>query len=217
MSRVVSPRDSVREPSTNILGLGEAPIGGVVPYTATEERILSTTIRLLSRRGVRHLGMLEVSEAAGVSRATLYRYFPSRDDLLAAAASYDERRFDEGLAGALAGTNHPGDRMRALVEFAFDYSRTHPARSLFDTEPEYVLGYLIGHLPKLRIALLEHLGDALDTVPAIASGNLSREQLADIIMRLFASSWIIPELDDRALIESIRGILASTSEETHGE
>ncbi len=107
--------------------------------------------------------------------------------------------------------DEPGERIRTLVAFAFDYIRLHPARSLFASEPEFVLGYLVEHLPKLRGALLSQLGDALDAVPAVASGSLSREQLADVIVRLFVSSWIIPEPDDRALVQSINGLLLSPS------
>jgi AcrR family transcriptional regulator len=176
-------------------------------YGATEERILSSALRLIGRRGVKRLGMQEVSEAAGVSRGTLYRYFPSKDRLLAAVAGFDERRFSDGLAAALAGRQDPTDRIESLVAFAFDYIRTHPARSLFESEPEFVLGYLLAHLPKLRTAVLEQLGDALDSVPSVTSGSLSREQLVDIIVRLFASSWIIPETDDRGLVQSINGIV----------
>jgi hypothetical protein len=56
------------------------------------------------------------------------------------------------------------------MAYAFDYIRSHPARPLFESEPEFVLSYLLDHLPKLREALLEQLGDALDTVPAVARG-----------------------------------------------
>jgi AcrR family transcriptional regulator len=172
-----------------------------------EERILSATLRLIARRGVRRLGMQEVSEAAGVSRGTLYRYFPSKDQLLAAVASYDERGFTEGLAATVRVGDDPAARIEALVAFAFDYIRTHPARSLFETEPDFVLGYLLAHLPKLQASLLEQLGDAFDTVPAVASGRLTREQLADVIVRLFTSSFIIPEPDDRTLVQAINGLL----------
>jgi AcrR family transcriptional regulator len=178
-----------------------------VQFSPMEERILSATLRLIGRRGVRRLGMQEVSEAAGVSRGTLYRYFPSKDQLLAGVASYDERTFTEGLAATLEAVRDPAQRTQALVAFAFDYIRTHPARSLFESEPDFVLGYLLAHLPKLQASLLEQLGDAFDTVPAVASGNLSREQLADVIVRLFTSSFIIPEPDDRALVQSINGLL----------
>ena len=67
----------------------------------TEERIVSAALRLIGRRGVKRLGMQEISEAAGVSRGTLYRYFPSKVHVLVAAANYDERRFTDGLAAAV--------------------------------------------------------------------------------------------------------------------
>jgi AcrR family transcriptional regulator len=178
-----------------------------VSHGTTEDRILAATLRLVGRRGVKRLGMQEVSEAAGVSRATLYRYFPSKDHLMDAVAVFDERTFTDGLAASLAGVEDPSDRIRTFVAFAFDYIRTHPARALFASEPEFVLGYLLVHLPKLHRAFLAQLGDAVDAAPAVASGSLSREQLTDVVVRLFASSFIIPEQDDRALVQSVNGIL----------
>jgi AcrR family transcriptional regulator len=181
---------------------------------STEDRILNATLRLIARRGVRRLGMQEVSEAAGVSRGTLYRYFPSKDHLLGAMAVHDEQRFTIGLTEALAPVTEPTARIEALVAFAFDYIRTHPARSLFASEPDFVLGYLLMHLPKLHAALIDQLGDAFDAVPAVALGHVTRQQLVDVIVRLFTSSFIIPEADDRALVQSINGILLLTKSET---
>src|ERR1700733_16054222 len=88
----------------------KAPAGAV--YGATEERILRATLRLVGRRGVKRLGMQEVSEAAGVSRATLYRYFPSKERLIDAVAIFDEQTFAEGLATSLALVEDPSDRIR---------------------------------------------------------------------------------------------------------
>ena len=185
---------------------------GAPSFGSTEERILRATLRLIGRRGVKRLGMQEVSEAAGVSRATLYRYFPSKERLIDAVAIFDERTFADGLATSLAVVEDPSDRIRTFVAFAFDYIRTHPARTLFETEPEFVLGYLLAHLPKLQSAFLAQLGDAVDAAPAVASGSLSREQLVDVVVRLFASSFIIPEPDDRALVQSVTGILLPRQE-----
>jgi hypothetical protein len=107
----------------------------------------------------------------------------------------------------LAAVEGRSERIRAFVEFAFDYIRTHPARDLFASEPEFVLGYLLRHLPKLQHAFLAQMGDAVDAAPAVASGRLTREQLVDVVVRLFASSFIIPEPDDRALVQSVNGLL----------
>src|SRR5580700_5325904 len=78
---------------------------------ATEERILVAALGLIGRRGVRRLGMQEIAEAAGISRGTLYRYFPSKDQVLSAAAAYDERRFSDGVDLVLAAARTPEERI----------------------------------------------------------------------------------------------------------
>jgi AcrR family transcriptional regulator len=176
-------------------------------FNPTEERILIAALGLIGRQGVQRLGMAQIADAAGLARGTLYRYFPSRDHVLAAAADYDEVRFRSGLDEALAQVHSPEARIRAFVGYAFDFIRSHPARPLFESEPGFVLSYLLDHLPAMRGELIGRLGDALDAVPAVVHGDLDREQLADVIVRLFVSSWIIPETDEESLVDSLRGIL----------
>jgi AcrR family transcriptional regulator len=190
----------------------DAPGVSVRTFNATEERLLTAALSLVGRRGVKRLGMQEIAEAAGVSRGTLYRYFPSKDSVLAAAADYDAVRFSHGLDAVLANAEQPEERIGAFMAYSFDFIRTHPCRPLFESESGFVIGYLLDHLPSLRDELVFRLGDALDTVPAVASGALGREQLADVIVRLFASSWIIPESDDASLVESVNHILQIRSE-----
>jgi AcrR family transcriptional regulator len=185
-------------------------------FTPTEGRILVAALSLIGRRGVRRLGMREIAETAGVSRGTLYRYFPSKDHVLVAAADYDERRFRQGIDEVLASVEDPAQRIGAFMAYAFEFIRSHPARSLFESEPGFVMSFLLDHLPALHSQLVERLGDALDTVPAVASGALDRGQLADVIVRLFASSWIIPESDDASLVHSVNRVLQIPAEETDG-
>ncbi|MGA2472480.1 MAG: TetR/AcrR family transcriptional regulator [Acidimicrobiales bacterium] len=184
--------------------LGAYPVRSFSP---TEARILVAALGLIGRRGVKRLGMQEIAESAGVSRGTLYRYFPSKDQVLIAAAAYDERRFSTGLDEVLAATRAPEDQIGAFMAYAFDFIRSHPCRPLFESEPGFVMGYLLEHLPSLRGELVLRLGDAFDTVPAVAAGALDREQLVDVVVRLFAASWIIPESDDASLVQSINCIL----------
>ena len=183
-------------------------------FSPTEVRILTAALALIGRRGVRRLAMQEISEAAGVSRATLYRYFPSKEDVLAAAVDFDEQRFRVGLDDVLAAAADPQERIAAFMSYSFSFIRSHSARSLFESEPGYVLGYLLDHLPSLREELLVRLGDDLGAVPAVAAGDLGREQLADLIVRLFAASWIVPESDDASLVKSVNRILHIAPEDT---
>jgi AcrR family transcriptional regulator len=56
----------------------------MVASTAARERILSTAYELFSRRGIRDVGVDEIIARSGVAKATLYRHFPSKDDLVLA-------------------------------------------------------------------------------------------------------------------------------------
>ncbi len=62
-------------------------------------QIVRVASALLAERGVDHVRMPEVAEAAGVTRAVIYRFFPSRKALLAAVLEDFreelERRFGE--------------------------------------------------------------------------------------------------------------------------
>ena len=59
---------------------------GVPRYDRTAAAILEAAARVLSEKGSRS-SMADVAGAAGVSRATLYRYYPDRDALLDALAT----------------------------------------------------------------------------------------------------------------------------------
>jgi AcrR family transcriptional regulator len=57
------------------------------------QRILDTAYELFARRGIRAVGVDEVIDRAGVAKATLYRHFPSKDDLVVAFLQLREQRW----------------------------------------------------------------------------------------------------------------------------
>jgi AcrR family transcriptional regulator len=57
------------------------------------ERILDTAYELFSRRAIRDVGIDEVIDQAGVAKATLYRHFPSKDELVIAFLERREERW----------------------------------------------------------------------------------------------------------------------------
>jgi AcrR family transcriptional regulator len=63
------------------------------PEAAARERILDTAYELFSRRGIRGVGIDEVVERADVAKATLYRHFPSKDELVIAFLQLREQRW----------------------------------------------------------------------------------------------------------------------------
>src|SRR4051812_10463416 len=76
---------------------------GAVPRQALQERVASTILEaaasVLVTRGA-HASMSDVAAAAGVARATVYRYFPTRHSLLDELASSAIRGAGERLVSA---------------------------------------------------------------------------------------------------------------------
>jgi|SRR5262245_7167793 len=55
-----------------------------MPARSARERILDSAYELFSHRGIRAVGIDEIRERADVAKATLYRHFASKDDLVLA-------------------------------------------------------------------------------------------------------------------------------------
>lgn len=66
------------------------------------ERILDSAYELFSRRGVRAVGIEEVIARAAVAKATLYRHFPSKDELVLAFLRRREAVWTHGWVEAEA-------------------------------------------------------------------------------------------------------------------
>lgn len=61
------------------------------------ERILFTATELFESRGIQASGVDTIIEEAGVAKATLYKYFPSKNELIAAYLREKSDRFYEWL------------------------------------------------------------------------------------------------------------------------
>jgi AcrR family transcriptional regulator len=87
------------------------------------QRILDNAYELFSRRGIRAVGVDEVIEGAAVAKATLYRHFRSKDELVLAFLEQREqlwtREFVE--AGARERGSTPEERLLAIFDVFHDW------------------------------------------------------------------------------------------------
>jgi AcrR family transcriptional regulator len=77
-------------------------------------RILETATRVLAEKP--GAGMAEVAAAAGVARATLYRHFPTREELVATIRTQAFDDFESSLAAAGLEEGPPLEAIRRLIE-----------------------------------------------------------------------------------------------------
>jgi AcrR family transcriptional regulator len=77
-------------------------------------RIIETASRVLADD--HSAGMAEVAAAAGLARATLYRHFPSREDLVDTIRTQAFDEFERVVATARLGEDPPLDGIRRLID-----------------------------------------------------------------------------------------------------
>ena len=84
--------------------------GGAAPSSDEEavERILAAATRAIDMHGA-DISIADVARTLGVTRQTVYRYFPSTDALLQAAAVQAANGYLDRLAGHLAGVTDPAE------------------------------------------------------------------------------------------------------------
>ena len=177
---------------------------------ATRDRILEGALLAMGRVGMRRLTMSDVSERSGLSRGTVYRYFPSKEDLLAVLAEYERDRFSDGLRHALEGIPEEELRLDLVVEYIINYLRQHPALTLLiDTEPAFVLGFLSQQLPVFR-RITEELIDPVmrNTVP-VKEGWVTVAELNELLLRVVLSVFLVPGESRDSVVGVLEGTLGS--------
>ncbi len=93
------------------------------PTLTARERILTTAYRLFTRRGIRAVGTDEVIAVSGVAKATLYRHFPSKNDLVLAVLQRREELWTLGLVeqqSRLRGET-PEEQLLAIFDVFHDW------------------------------------------------------------------------------------------------
>jgi AcrR family transcriptional regulator len=123
------------------------------------ERLLDTAYELFSRRGIRDVGIDELIERAGVAKATLYRHFPSKDDLVLAFLERREQRWTIGWVEAEARRRGSTPEAQLLAIFdtfdqwfrSADFDACAFINVLLEMGPGHPAGEAsIGHLENIR-------------------------------------------------------------------
>lgn len=97
------------------------------PSPDPEAEILRAAKQCYLSDGIARTGMREVASAAGVARSTLYRYFPSRDDVLVATIKLEMEQANNRIGKSLGQYTDPAD---LIVEGLLMAIRDIPQRPL---------------------------------------------------------------------------------------
>ncbi len=90
----------------------------------TRQRIIDTASRLFYTQGYNSTGINQIIEEAKVAKASLYQYFPSKEDLL--AEYLDNTALSTGIAlnKMAARYNSPKEKVMAIFDFILRFTKS---------------------------------------------------------------------------------------------
>lgn len=134
-----------------------------VVLSVARERLLVTAYDLFARRGIRGVGVDEIIATAKVAKATFYKHFPTKDDLVLAFLESREEVWVYGLVvdGIRSRADTPEDQLLAIFDVFDDwFSRPEEFEAcsyinvLLEMGPSHPLGKAcLGYLSDLRVFL----------------------------------------------------------------
>ena len=192
----------------------------VEPLSSTPEvtaKVVDGALRAIARYGLTKLTVDDVAREAGISRATLYRYFPGRGAVLAAVVAAETESLQRGLDEALGETTTLAEALAAVAGFGARAFADHAAlQHLLATEPGTVL-------PHLCFAGADSLlGVAADRIaPHLCRfmGPLEARRTGEWLARIVLSYGLAPPPGpaDTAVLSVVREFVIPAAEERAGQ
>lgn len=153
------------------------------------ERIVEAASRLFYRDGYRAVGIDTIVAEAGVAKMSLYRHFPSKDDLIVAYLTESNRQFWDWIETAVADIEDPADKLAAMF-VAIQGLSTSP-QCLGCTFQGAAAEFPDRNDPGHEVALA-HKQAVRDRFDQLASEGGLRDsgELADQLLLLMDGAWV---------------------------
>ena len=156
--------------------------------------ILDGALQAFLDFGIKRTSMGEIAKRSGVSPATLYRRFASKNAVVTAVGLREARRFIATVDNAVDRTIEPRDRVtQGFVAFATTLAGNRLLQRLLVTEPDAVLPYVTtGAGPVLAIGRGYIATILREFQPLNGMSDKEIEEVAEILARLALSLALTP-------------------------
>ncbi len=152
---------------------------------AREEAIVQTVNRLLAEKGFDAMTVDEVAATVGIAKASLYKHFPSKEDLAAAAMVRVMRRAQDFLAG-VAADQTPLNKLRGATRWMLQVQLAGEMPSL-PSQNSSLRATLMGNRDYLDalMAISDRLGGWIEAAQADGALNPALPPIA-VLYTLYA-------------------------------
>lgn len=163
----------------------------------TTERIMGAALQQAEDFGLRRFTIDDVARRVRVSRVTIYRYFPKKDQLLTALLMRELRRFLTKVDAVVAAESSTEAKLVEGLTFCLDFLREHRLLNrLLRTEPELILPHLTTQAGDLvaaaRAWIAGHIRAEV-TAGRIELPDKDIDGIAELLVRTVVSLVITPD------------------------
>lgn len=170
---------------------------------AAADRILDAAERLFTERDPESVGMNEIATAAGCSRATLYRYFDSREALRIAYVHRETHRLGRQILSQAGDFEDPQERLVSSILTALRIVRESPSLAAWFISTR-AIGARMADESEVITALAAAFLNSLGLASQAGGAPSVIERRARWAVRIIVSLLMFPgrdEADERAMIE----------------
>lgn len=158
--------------------------------------LVEAGLACLSSYGVRKTSLSDVAARAGVSRATAYRIFGSKQQMLQVLFGIELDRFFAEAQREFDTAGPMAERLAAALDFGLTWIREHPVTSnLLRAEPELLTGLVVEQpdgAPYVKLAAAQ-LATMIETAPHADQLTATPAEVAELMVRLTISLLLAPE------------------------
>ncbi|MGO9028053.1 MAG: TetR family transcriptional regulator [Acidimicrobiales bacterium] len=180
------------------------------------QRILTAALEVSALHGIARLSVGDVAQRAGLSRQTLYKYFSSKQELVAAVVQREAATIAGEVVAAVDSHEDPRDALEAGVLAALRATRDHPLLDrLVRAEPEALLPLLVSDTGPVML-LVRSVVEVVVASKAPDLGPFELRRHSDMLTRLLISYAVSAPDDPPELVAAsvadvfVNGMLATS-------
>ncbi len=180
----------------------EALLGASSETNATNEAILTATVECIGRFGLDRFSIEDVAQIAGVGRATVFRRFGTKEEIVRRTIAREGMALLEELKSSVAGIENPSERIVEFGVTAARLRRDHPIMSRLVAD-----GSILSLLDDRPVVSLLRSTAERELAALYPDQDVDIEALAEVCIRLFGSLCVLPDFGLRTDDETIRRLI----------
>lgn len=179
---------------TGLLAKAVQKVGSIPAEGTTAERILDSALSQFEVFGINRSTVEDITRRSGLSRVTLYRYFPSKDAIIEAVLVRELETFLRDLNSYAGKQSTVEDKFIEGFVFVLNTLREHTLlQRLLATEPEAVLPFLTTEGSNTMQTASAFLARQLSSeLPHDDRTQLELLEIAEVTVRICLSFLLTP-------------------------